>query len=244
MELTPTPPSLGSRIINVFTAPAEAFQGIDALPSKTSLWLIPFLLGIVVFLLVMMVITTDEVLKGQLMDVQIRGIEQRIESGSMSQQQGDQAIQAMENMGSMFMIIGSIAGVVFLAASYFVAALALWLTGKFAFKSPAGYSAYLGAYGLSCWIGLLGAIVTTLLMVGLGSMTASAGAALLIPDFDPLNTTHRMLGRIELFGIWQAVVVGLGLSTISGKSAGTGIGAAFVLWIIWIVVSSLLGLSM
>jgi hypothetical protein len=245
MEITPTTtPSLGSRIINVFTAPSEAFQGIDALPSKTSLWLIPFLLGIVAFVLVMFVISTDEVLKGQILDMQIRAIEQRVESGAMTQAQGDQAIQGIENMGSMFMIFGTIGGVFFLAVSYFGGALILWLTGKAAFKAPAGYSTYLGAYGLSSWIGLLGAVVTMLLMVGLGSMHASAGLALAIPDFDAMNTTHRMLARVELFAIWQAVVLGLGLSAITGKSAGTGIATAGVLWIIWVVASSMLGIGM
>ncbi len=246
-EITPTPtaaPTLGSRIINVFTAPSEAFEGIDSLPSKTGLWLAPFLLGIVVFVAVMLVISSDPALKGQILDMQIRGIQERVDSGAMTQQQGDQAMQAVENMGSMFLIFGSIGGIFFLAVSYFGGALFLWLTGKLAFKAPAGYSTYLGAYGLSAWIGLLGAIVTTLLMVGLGSMHASAGLALAIPDFDPLNTTHRMLARVELFGIWQAVVVGLGLSSITGKSAGAGIAAAFGLWILWILASSLLGIGM
>lgn len=245
MEQTPsTAPSLGSRIINVFTAPSEAFQGIDALPSKTGLWLVPFLLGILVFVLVMVVITSDEVLKAEMMDMQVRAIEQRVESGSMTREQADQATQAIESMGGMFLVFGAIGGIFFMAVSYFGGSLVLWLTGKLGFKAPAGYSTYLGAFGLASWIGLLGAIVTTLLMVGLGSMTASAGAALLIPNFDIMNTTHKMLGRIELFAIWQAVVTGFGFSAITGKSVVTGIVTAIVLWIIWVVASSLLGLSM
>jgi hypothetical protein len=245
MEQTPvTSPSLGSRIMNVFTAPTEAFAGIDVLPSKTSLWLIPFLLGIVLIVVVMFVMSSNEVLKGQMTDMQVRALEKRVESGAMTQEQANQASQAIEGGGSMFLIFGSIAGIFFMSVAFFGGALFLWLTGKLAFKSPSGYATYLGAYGLSSWIGVLGTIVTVLLMVGLGSITASAGAALVIPNYDALDTTHRILGRIELFAIWQAIVVGLGLSSITGKSAGTGIAAAIVLWIIWVVLSSLLGISM
>jgi hypothetical protein len=211
MELTPSPPlSLGSRIINVFTAPSEAYQGIEGLPSKTSLWLVPFLVGMV----------------------------------GITQEQADQQIQAMENMGSLIMVFGAIAAIFFMALAYFGGSLVLWLVCKFAFKTSTGYTTYLGAYGLSSWIGILGGIVTALLMMGLGSMSASAGAALLVSDFDSLNTTHRLISRIELFAIWQAVVMGLGLSAITGKSAGTGIATALVLWIIWALLSSLAGIGM
>lgn len=69
-------------------------------------------------------------------------------------------------------------------------------------------------------------------------MYASPGGALaVLNNFNPKNTTHRLLSSLNIFTIWQMVVVGIGLAKYAGKSSGTGIGVGVGLWIVWVLVS-------
>jgi hypothetical protein len=120
----------------------------------------------------------------------------------------------------------------------FVGALFLWLIGKLALKAQAGYGKYLELWGASMWIGMLGGIVTLLLLMAFNSMYASPSAALaVLSNYSPKNSLHRFLSSLNVFSVWQMIVVGIGLSKFSGKSLGVGIGVAFALWVAWVLIS-------
>jgi hypothetical protein len=69
-------------------------------------------------------------------------------------------------------------------------------------------------------------------------MYASPSAALaVLSSYSPKNSMHRLLSSLNIFSIWQMVFVGIGLAKFSGKSLGTGIGVAFALWVVWVLVS-------
>jgi hypothetical protein len=148
-------------------------------------------------------------------------------------------MEQTERMGGMMMVFGIIWSVIVLSIMFFAAALVFWLIGKFALKATGGYTKYLELWGTASWIASLGAIITLLMVLGLNSMYASPSAALaVLSGFDPTNTTHRILSSLNVFSIWQAVVLGIGLSTYGGKPAGTGITIAIVLWVVWVLVST------
>jgi hypothetical protein len=46
---------------------------------------------------------------------------------------------------------------------------------------------------------------------------------------------HRFLSSLNVFSIWQVVVLGIGLSKYAQKALGSGITVAFVLWVIWVL---------
>jgi hypothetical protein len=233
---TPSPVSLGTRIINVFAAPAEAFEGIPSLPSKTSLWLVPLLVAVVLGIASALLIFSDEALRQQVVDAQIAALEQRVADGRMTQEQLDQAADQISAAGSMMMIFGAIAAAIIVPIYFVVAALALWLVGKLVLKSPSGYSTYLAAYGLSGWISIVGSLVTLLLIVGMGSLYASPSLGLaVLSEYNPKDFLHVLLSKVDAFGLWQAAVIGIGLSKISSKSVGLGIGTAAALWVLWVV---------
>lgn len=226
-QAAPETQSLGTRIMNVFASPGEAFDGIATLESKTSLWLIPMLTSMAIAVLVSFVISSNATLKEQIVEMTSKQMQQRVEQGSVTQTQADRQREAMEGMGTLFAVFGSIGAIIAIAALFFLGSLVLWLIGKFALKATHGYTAYLATYGTASWITVLGSLVAILMMVGLNSMYATPSAALAVyADYDFLNTTHRLLSRIELFSIWQAVVVGIGLSKLTGKTSGVGIGIA------------------
>ena len=233
----PKAQSLGSTVMNVFSSPDETFTGLAQSESKPSFWLITFVLSIVIASLFTIVMFSNEALKTQFLDSQNQAIEKQVAAGKMTAEQADQARSRMENMGGMFIAFGIIGSVVVIAIAFFGAALILWLAGKFALKSTAGYGKYLEMYGISNWIGILGAIVTLLMVLGLNTMYATPSAALAIyASFDPLNTTHKLLAALNVFSIWQASVIGIGMSKFANKSSLVGVGLALGLWIIWVLI--------
>jgi hypothetical protein len=236
--------SFGSRLINVYASPSEAFEGITAAPSKTKFWMIPWLASIVIGVISVFLIFSNPILKQQIADTQARAMQQRVESGAMTQEQADMAQDQMESMGGIMQIIGAVGIVIFITAYFFGGALIFWLVGKFALKSPEGYGTYLGVYGTSAWVSVLGSVITLLMIIGLGSLYATPSAALAVfSDYDATNTVHRILTRLDVFAAWQAFVIGLGLAKITGKPAGTGIGYAMGLWIVWAVGVGALGIG-
>jgi hypothetical protein len=179
------------------------------------------------------VISNNETLKGQIVEMQSKRMQQLVDEGKVTQEQADRQQEAMESMGMLFAVFGSIGAILMLALLYFGGSLVLWLIGKFALKAAHGYSTYLAMYGLASWIAVLGSVVTMLMMVGLGSMYATPSFALAVfPDFDPLNKSHFLLSKLELFSLWETVVVGIGLSKLTGKPAGVGIGFSFGLLVL------------
>jgi hypothetical protein len=232
---------LGSILMNVFSSPGEAFLGLRESESRATLWLIPLILMILLASVSTYIVFSNETLKGQILESRDRAIQKQVDAGKVTQEQADRQKAAMESMGGMFVAIGIVTNVIFITVGLFGAALFLWLSGKLVLKSTAGYGKHLEVYGISSWIGLLGGIVTMLMMIGMNSIYASPGAGLAVyASFDPFSTTHKILAALNVFSVWQAVVIGIGLSKLADKSSSVGIGVALTLWVLWVVVQILL----
>ena len=93
-------------------------------------------------------------------------------------------------------------------------------------------------------IGWLGAVVTLLLMYVFDSLYASPGAALaVLSSYDSHNTVHKILSQLNIFSLWETAIIGIGLSKISGKSAGMGMGVSYGLWALWSIIAVTLGIG-
>ena len=240
-EQAPSTPtiSLGNLITNVFASPSEAFEGLHTSPARASVWVIPLILLIALSSIVAVVMFSNESIKAQFMESRSQQLQERVNSGQMTQEQADQAMAQMERGSGMMTAFAIIGSVIFVSIMFFGAALILWLVGKVALKAPAGYGKYLELWGACEWIGILGGIVTLLMIIALSSMYASPSAALaVLSDFKPTDTMHRFLSSLNVFSIWQVVVLGIGLSKYAQKALGSGITVAFVLWVIWVLLAT------
>jgi hypothetical protein len=194
--------------------------------------------------LITVMLFTNETLKVEMKDVQSKALQTKVEQGKLTQEQADQAESRMDSMGGMMIVFGIIGAAIFICAYYFGGALFLWLSNKTILKSTVGYGKYLELYGIASWIGVLGSIIAALMMVGLGTMTATPSAALaVLGSYDSTSNFHKLLSAINIFSIWETAVIGIGLSKFSGKSTGAGMGVAFGLWIVWVALSIFLGIS-
>ncbi|MBI3578339.1 MAG: YIP1 family protein [Ignavibacteriales bacterium] len=233
---------LSDLLLNVFSSPGDAFEGLKPSPARASVWIIPMIIIILIASGFSYVMFTNPTLKDQFMQAQEQALQKSVDSGKMTQAQADQSRQGMEKMGGMFIAFGIIGSVVFVSVMFFGAALVLWLAGKIAMGSTAGYGKYLEIYGLSGWIGILGGIITLLMVIAMGSLYASPSAALaVLSNYNPTDNTHKILSALNIFSIWQAAVIGIGMGKIAGKSTGLGMGIAFGLWVVWVAITVFLG---
>lgn len=240
---TPTPDSLGNRITNIFASPSEAFQGLPT--SRRSLhWVIPYVLLLVLGVLSVYLVFSNEALRAQIYDMQAQQFEKAVEEGRMTQQQADQIRDRMEQTSfGLFMVFGSIPILLFTSAYFFLGTLFLWLAGKVVLKSTANYGLTLEVYGLSSWIGILGSLVTMAMILGLNSLFATPSLGLMyLGGYDTTNTMHKLASALNVFSGWQAVVIGIGLSTLAQKPASKGIIVSVALWAVWLAIGVPLGI--
>ncbi|MBN1396920.1 MAG: YIP1 family protein [Bacteroidetes bacterium] len=240
----PSAPSLGSTISDIFVTPSEVFQSLKNTAPSHILWIVPFIVLLIINIATLTVLFTNEALKLEMRDMQSKAMEKMVEDGKLTQEQAEIAETQSESMGGIMIAFGIISAVIFLAVFFFAGALFLWLANKTILNSPVGYEKHLELYGICSWIGVLGGIITVLMMLGLGTMTATPGAGLaLLGSFDPVNKWHLLIASLNIFSIWQTVAVGIGLSVFSDKKIITGIAVAFALWFIWIILSVMLGIA-
>ncbi|HVN48553.1 MAG TPA: hypothetical protein VMU30_06980 [Bacteroidota bacterium] len=247
MEQIPLPPApaLKKTIMDVFTSPAEAFDGLKESASSAALWVVPLIVTICILIASVVTLYTNNSLKVEMREMQSKAFQQRVVEGKMTAEQAEQIESRMDSMGSGMMIaFGIIGGTIGMAIFFFGGALLLWLADKSILKAAAGYGKHLELFGIASWIGVLGSIVTIIMMAGLGTMGATPSAALAVfGSYDASLTMHKILSAINIFTIWEAIVAGFGLSKLSGKSTGAGISVSFLVFVLMTLISFALGFA-
>jgi len=242
----PAPSSFMTRAANVFAAPTELYAEVAVQPVQASSWSIPFIVSLLLAIVFTFSLYNNPTLRQQVYDAQDRTWKQAVADGKMTQSQYEQMSTGMESSGPlMFMLIGGGSAVVIISVFFFGLALLLWLILKLLLKASASYGKTLEVLGLASLISIAGTIVTLLLMNAFNSMHATPGASLLFMDsFDPSSMVHKTVAALNIFTIWEVIVLGIGIAKVSGKQNGVGIGIIGGLWVVWVFVSSLLGFGM
>jgi hypothetical protein len=238
--------SLMTRITNVFASPSELYNEVSVAPVQNSSWITPLIFSIFMALLFVVAIYFNNDLRSQIYERQAEALKAQVEQGKISQERYEQYVEGMEQSGfGMFVGIGGVSAIVMTLIVFFGATLILWLAAKIILKFPGKYTKVLEVFSLASFIGLFGSIITLLMMYVFGSMTATPSPGIFLSDnFDIKNKVHIILANLNIFTIWQIGIVGLGLSKISNKSTGLGLGVTFGLWIVWVLISTFLGFGM
>jgi hypothetical protein len=249
MLSTPAQPQISSffsRVTNVFASPGELYGEVAVTPVQRSSWLIPLLCSLLLAIVFTYALYNNPALRQQIYEIQERAMKEQVTAGKMTSEQYEQITNGMESSGAtMFMLIGGTGAALTLTAMFFGISLLLWLLIRFALKSSAGYTKILEVYGLASFIGILGTIITLLTMTLFNSMYATpSGALLVLGTFDPTRFADRLLSSLNVFTIWQVVVLGFGMAAVAGKSRGTAMGMVFGLWVVWVLLSSAMGWGM
>jgi hypothetical protein len=229
--------------MNVFLAPSELYTEVAATPVQTSSWLIPYVVLLLLAFVSTYAVWTNPTLRQQIYSMQEKGMAKAVEQGKMTQEQMDRASEQIENSGVvLFMAFGAGFQLLAISAMLFLGSLLFWVGAKVVMKFTGAYNKILEVVGLASLIGILGAVVTVMLMYLMGSITATPGGGILLGEsFDPLNKAHKLIAALNIFTLWEIGLVGFGLAKVSGKSAGPGLAVAFGLWALWTICIAMIG---
>jgi hypothetical protein len=237
--------SFSDKVMNVFSAPGELFEGIAKSEKQNSNWSIPLILTMIAGIIFVFVAFSQAPIQDQVREQQEKGFQKQVESGKMTQEQADRTLSMIPKPGSPLSMVISAVFVVFVtAAMLFGFALAFWLVGKWVFKAPATYSKVLEVVGLSMYVSVLGSIITLLLVVAMGSIYATPSLALAVSHYDPANKVDKLLASVNLVTFWYLAVVSVGLGKIFSVSTTKALVAVGVLWAVWTAITVFVGFGM
>jgi len=231
------------KVVNVFAAPGELYENVRSTPKTTSNWLVPAIVLICVSIVLSQVMLTNASLNDQIGQATRKAMEQAVQQGRITQEQADQQIERI-GPGSVIFTIGTTVGpLIFTFLRLFLIALVLWLLGKSAMKAQAPYMKVVEVVGLTLFISVLEAIVTTILAFAMDSITATPSLGAFVSNFDFGNKMHMALAKVNIFTFWIIAVTSIGLSKLFQRDLPKVLVLVVALWIIWAVVSLFTGLN-
>jgi hypothetical protein len=207
--------SLPARLMNVFAIPGEVFSEVKAAGPSVWNWLAPALMLLPISWFSAWLIFSQPSIQQQLSDITEQALQKQIEKGHLTQDQIDMQRKAVEMTSK---IMPYVAPVFMAFVSPFLWGLILWLVGTKALKGKFPFMKGVEVAGLANTIGVLQAIVTTLLIISFGNLFASASPALLVRELDLQKPSHSLLATANVMTFWLLTVRSVGLARLSGAS--------------------------
>jgi hypothetical protein len=199
---SPAPKSLVARVIGIITAPRATYESVVAHPKWFGmLALCAVGLGILIGGFLMTKVGQDAWLDAAL-------------NSPFSGQVSDQQIQAMEKMAP-YVGYGTVVYMLVLVPIFMVilsgilyAVFNAAMGGNATFKQVLTVVVHAGP------IGLLSQLFTVPLNYFRGTMTSATTLAVLLPMLPDKSFAARLLGMIDIFLIWQLIVLSIGLAVL------------------------------
>lgn len=210
--------SLTARLLNVFADPGEVFESVRASKRTLANWLVPALLLSAVGVLSSFVMFSQPAIVQSVREQQAHAMDDLVKSGKLTEADAERALAATERFmtPTLLAAFGAAGATVASLVRMFWWAFVMWLLALIFLKARPDFLKLLEVAGLTSMIAVLGAVVTMLLIVSFGKVSATPSLALAISDFDLRNKTHLLLGSINVFHIWSVGVFACGLAKLSG----------------------------
>ena len=199
---SPAPKSLVARVVGIITAPRATYESIVAHPKWFGmLALCAVGLGVLIGGFLLTKVGQDAWLDAAL-------------NSPFSGQVSDQQIQAMEKMAP-YVGYGTVVYMLVLVP-IFMAILAgiLYAVFNAAMGGNATYKQVFTVVVHAGPVGLLSQLFTVPLNYFRGTMTSATTLAVLLPMLPEKSFAARLLGMIDLFLVWQLIVLSIGLAVL------------------------------
>ena len=215
--------SLSDKFVGVLTEPAPTYENVRAAGPRTSDWLVPVFLTALILVVGMFIRFSNPEFMAQITEQQSKALQQRVDSGEMTAEQAEQAIE----QGAKFTkILGPIGAGIGYIVVFFILALLYWLVVRFVMRGDVNYSLILSAAGLAAFIGAIDQVVSLLLFLVTGKAFANLSPALFLGG-DVSSMSHRVLMILNPIGIWSYYVLGIGFEKVAAISRTKAMIAAF-----------------
>ncbi|MBD3168691.1 MAG: hypothetical protein GF307_04355 [candidate division Zixibacteria bacterium] len=215
-----------SRVFNVLWEPAEVFKDIKIKPS----WILPWILLSVISILSAQV-SWKYIVEHQIDQLRDRPGMTEEQFERVQEQMGDsEGWSTNRIMAIVFTPIGIIIAMLVVAG-------VLYLTGSVIGGGNANFKENLGVYSHAAVVGIVGAIVNTVLVQARGAFDISLSPELFMPLSMEDTFIYGFLSHFEFFAIWTFVLTSIGFSEIYKFSRTKSYISVGILWLIWIVIS-------
>lgn len=228
------------KLVGLFSEPGNTFSKMSKFPPKTSDWLIPVLIIIVVTVLSGIVMMSNPSIRMQAMEKSMKQIEQQfntmVASGQMTQTQADQQLDNMRDRFSQGLTPATIAlqavstTIIFFIVFFIVSAV-FFLFVKVGLKGTGTYKDSMVSYGLPHYIAVLQVIVVVIAAFLMNKfMNGTSVAAFTGADTGTL--AGFLLSKADIFSIWFYAVAAIGYAKMfKSNSTGKYIAMIFAIWI-------------
>jgi Yip1 domain len=195
------PKSLAARFFGVITSPRATFESVVSNPK----WLGMLLVAAVSVALLIGGFMLTQV--GQ--DAFLAQMQERA-TGENAERQ----IQAMQKMLPYFGYGYAVGAFVFVPIFYLLVAGILWVLFTAMMGGDATFKKVFAVAVHTAPIGVLGQLFTVPMNYARGAMTSASNLAVLLPMFDETSFVAKFLGAIDVFLIWQLLVLSIGLGVL------------------------------
>lgn len=215
---------LVGRMIRVFYVPSETFEAVRRQSSWLD-WFVPVLLVALLSLLVAYIAMPIA------MQMQAEQMQDRPE---MSEEQ----LEMMQGVGK---VAGLVAAPIGVFVVLFVIGAVLLLLTKAILGGDATYGQMLAVAGYASLIGIISMIVRVPLMLAKETAIIHMGPGVFVSEAMAKTFLGRLVAGIDLFGLWEVCVMGIGIAVIGHLSRKKAIGSMLVVWAVWILIKAGLG---
>lgn len=225
------------KMTGVFTEPAATFETTSWFPPRTKDWLIPLLIFFFIVSLTRIVTMMDPEVAFAAKQEQIDRIEKMVESGTLNREQGDEAIERIDEQtefmsGPVGYIITIVTTLIFGSIFFFIIVGIYYLFIKFLLKGDGSYSTALVSNGLTLYISMVQIIIAAILTMAFGKLFNDTSAAALM-DADRSTITGFILAKIDPISIWAYTVLSIAYAKMfKSESTGKYFVLVFALWIL------------
>ncbi|HZV12338.1 MAG TPA: Yip1 family protein [Candidatus Kapabacteria bacterium] len=221
------------RYFNVIASPSEAFGGITSLEKKTSLWLVPMIIGILLSMGMYALTMTNPEIQQEIRQKMDEKTQQMVQSGKYTQQQAEQAMQMGSSIQKVAPYVGMILGI---PLAWLLLAGVYYVIMSFVLGGETTYQNIFVAYSLTSAIVIIEGIIGSLLKYATGSLATEISLGFLV-SADGSAALHALLGKINPFTFWWLAVLSLGCAKVSNltfKKAAIGV---LGLWVVYCGIS-------
>jgi len=229
--------SHSDKMIGVFTEPAKTFEHTAKFPLRNKDWVIPLLIFFFIVAVIRMVSMMDEEVYFEAKQKQIDSIEKMVESGTLTRDDGDAAIERIDEQmefmqGPVGWIITIASTLIFGFIVFFIIVGIYFLFVKLLLKGEGGYASALVANGLTAYISIVQYIIVGILTMAFGALINDTSLAALLGT-DRGTIAGFFLAKIDPLSLWAYIILSIGLAKMfKSESTGKYYVLVFSLWIL------------
>jgi len=227
------------KLVGVFSEPINTFSKMSASGPKTSDWLIPVIIFIVIAILSNILMMSNPAIKSSVIEKQMARLEKNFDDavakGQMTETQKEQQLEAirerMEHGGIANTIFSAFGILILTFITFFIVSGVFYLLTKLILKGNGTYKDAMSAYGLPYYILVIQVIVMAILAFATDEFFTSTSLAAFI-ETEQTSFAHFVLSKLDIFSIWFYAIVSIGFAKMfKSQSLAKYFVLIFCMWI-------------